>query len=254
MGNKVVLLTTDSESGRITARYLAARFKDFAVLIEEPESRAVFLRRRLKRLGVATVAGQVAFTIFQRIQQKWSRRRIDDIVAQFAGESAGPEGLPVHRVKSVNTPECVGILKRLEPGVVLVMGTRIIAPEVMHEVAVPFINYHAGVTPKYRGVHGGYWALASSDQENFGATVHLVDEGIDSGGVLYQARARPAAGDNFSTYPYRQLAIGLPILAQAANDALAGHLAPRTIGLPSQLWSHPTLWGYLVNALRRGIW
>lgn len=254
MGNKVVLLTTDSESGRITASYLAARFKDFAVLIEEPESRAVFLRRRLKRLGVVAVAGQVAFTILQRVQQKWSRRRIDDIVAQFAGESARSEGPPVHRVKSVNTPECVGILKRLEPGVVLIMGTRIIAPGLMREIAVPFVNFHAGITPKYRGVHGGYWALASSDRENFGATVHLVDAGIDSGGILYQARGRPAEGDNFSTYPYRQLSLGLPLLARAAADALAGQLVPRTVDLPSRLWSHPTLWEYLISGLRRGVW
>lgn len=254
MGNKVVLLTTDSESGRITIRYLAARFQDFAVVLEEPESRAVFLRRRLNRLGVVKVAGQIAFTIFQRIQQRWSRRRIDKIVAHFDGKPAQSEGLAVHRVNSVNTPECIAILKRLEPGVVLVMGTRIIAPSVLRAVAVPFINYHAGITPKYRGVHGGYWALASADGENFGATVHLVDDGIDSGGILYQARGRPAEADNFSTYPYRQLSIGLPILAQAANDALVGQFVLRAVDLPSRLWSHPTLWGYLGNGLRRGVW
>jgi methionyl-tRNA formyltransferase len=254
MGNKVVLLTTDSESGRITIRYLAARFQEFAVLIEEPESRAVFLRRRLKRLGVLKVAGQIAFTIFQRLQQRWSRRRIDKIVAHFDDKPAPSEGLAVHRVSSINAPECIALLKRLEPSVVLVMGTRIIAPEVLRAVAVPFINYHAGITPKYRGVHGGYWALASSDGENFGATIHLVDDGIDSGGIFYQARGGPAEADNFSTYPYRQLSIGLPLLAQAANDALVGQLVLRTVDLPSRLWSHPTLWEYLGNGLRRGVW
>ncbi len=103
-------------------------------------------------------------------------------------------------------------------------------------------------------MHGGYWALAEGDAENFGSTVHLVDEGIDSGGILYQARAKPGPRDNFSTYPYLQLALALPMLAQAAEDAFAGRLAPRGSDLPSRLWSHPTIWAYLANGLRRGVW
>ncbi len=71
---------------------------------------------------------------------------------------------------------------------VLVVGTRIISRKVLVAVAAPFINYHDGITPKYRGIHGGYWASAQSDLANFGVTVHLVDPGIDTGEVLYQAR------------------------------------------------------------------
>ncbi len=53
-------------------------------------------------------------------------------------------------------------------------------------IDAPFINYHAGINPKYRGQHPGYWALASDDAENAGVTIHLVDEGVDTGSVLYQ--------------------------------------------------------------------
>jgi methionyl-tRNA formyltransferase len=252
--DRVVLLTTEGESGAIAARYLAARFGDLAVIVEQPESRARFLRRRLKRLGAVTVAGQILFMLFQRLQARLTQARIAEIRAGLEVAAPLPDGVPVHRVSSVNAAETVELLRQLAPAVILVMGTRIIAAPVLRGAAAPFVNYHAGITPKYRGVHGGYWALAQSDKENFGATVHLVDEGIDSGGILYQARIAPSPADNFSTYPYLQLAAGLPPLAQAARDALAGKLVQKRSDLPSRLWSHPTLWGYLATGLLRGVW
>lgn len=254
MAGRVVLLTCEGESGHIAACYLASRFRDLAVIVEQPESRATFLRRRLKRLGALTVAGQVAFTLFQRLQQRLARKRIQSILASLGLDARMPEGIPVARVSSVNAPECIDMLKRLDPAVVLVVGTRIIAGDVLGSVAAPFINYHAGITPKYRGVHGGYWALAEGDRENCGSTVHLVDEGIDSGAILYQARIDPTPDDNFSTYPYLQMVAALPMLAQAAQDAAAGRLVRRESDLPSRLWSHPTIWGYLAIGLGRGVW
>ena len=87
-----------------------------------------------------------------------------------------------------------------------------------------------------------------------GVTVHLVDTGIDTGAILYQERIMPEKRDNFSTYPYLQLAAGLPLLARGGADALSGRLAPIEIDLPSKLWSHPTLWSYLAAGLGRGAW
>src|SRR5262245_8758504 len=59
---------------------------------------------------------------------------------------------------------------------------------------------------------------------------------------------------DFSTYPYLQLAAGLPLLARAGEDAASGKLAPVEVDSPSKLWSHPTLWSYLAAGLGRGAW
>jgi methionyl-tRNA formyltransferase len=251
---RVLLLAGEGDAGRIAARYLAARFDDLCMMVERPEGRGAFLRRRLKRLGWLTVAGQVAFMVVQRIQHRPARGRIRAICRRFDLDTTIPDRVTVTPIGSVNDAECIDNLKRLDPAVVLVIGTRIIAGRVLRSIAAPFVNYHAGITPKYRGVHGGYWALAEGDRAHCGSTVHLVDEGIDSGGILYQARIEPGADDNFSTYPYLQLAAALPLLAQAAEDAIAGRLAPQPALLPSRLWSHPTLWAYVGNGLKRGIW
>jgi Formyl transferase len=252
--DRLVLLTSDGEPGRIAANYLGRRFSDLTVIVEQPVSRAQLLRGRLRRLGWLTVAGQLAFMALQRLQHFVSRRRIAEIKAQFDLREEPPPSSRLVRVPSVNAPECSDALRRLAPAAVLVVGTRIIGAAVLHGIAAPFVNYHAGITPKYRGVHGGYWALASGDRDHCGVTVHLVDTGIDTGGVLYQAPFAPAVGDNFSTYPYLQLAAALPLLERAARDVFAGQLKTQPSALASRLWSHPTIWTYLVNGLRRGVW
>jgi folate-dependent phosphoribosylglycinamide formyltransferase PurN len=252
--DKVVLLTCEGDSGRIAACYLAPRFPGLAVVVERDVARSLLLRRRLKRLGFARVGGQLAFMAFQRVQRRASRGRIAEIVRQAHLEPRWPDASELIRVPSVNSPECIAHLKRLRPRAILVVGTRIIAEEVLQAIEAPFINYHAGITPKYRGVHGGYWANAEGDPGNFGITVHLIDKGIDTGDVLYQARFAPTAEDNYSTFPYLQLVAALPLLERAARDAVTGTLRPQKVDLPSRLWSHPTLWQYVKTGLRRGVW
>jgi folate-dependent phosphoribosylglycinamide formyltransferase PurN len=251
---EVVFLTCGNDLGRIAASRLAAAFPGVKIVVEQPVSRAELIRRRIKHLGLVHVAGQLAFIVFSRVLALVSRRRIAAILRRHQLEPRWPDGCERINVPSVNSPECIACLTRLDPRVILLLGTRILNRATLAAIQAPLINYHAGITPKYRGIHGGYWAKAEGDLENFGVTVHLVDAGIDTGAVLYQARLAPSARDNYATFPYLQLAAVLPLMEQAARDALAGTLKPQTVDLPSRLWSHPTLWGYLARALRNGAW
>ena len=157
-------------------------------------------------------------------------------------------------MQSVNSPECRALLARLNPAVVGVYGTRILQPATLASVAASFINYHAGINPKYRGQHPGYWALAEGDAENAGVTIHLVDEGVDTGSVLYQTRVTFAPEDTIASYQHLQAAHAIPLFARAIEDAKAGRLVPRAVDLPSRQYFPPTLWGYLATGLSRGVW
>jgi methionyl-tRNA formyltransferase len=97
------------------------------------------------------------------------------------------------------TAKPAALSKEQRPSVVLVMGTRLIEEDTLRAANAPFVNYHAGITPKYRGVHGAYWARATGDAANCGVTIHFVDTGIDTGAILYQERIVPEPRDNFST-------------------------------------------------------
>ncbi len=60
--------------------------------------------------------------------------------------------------------------------------------------------------------------------------------------------------DNISTYQHRQIAVALPLLIRAIEDALAGRLEPHQVDLPSRQWFHPTLWAYFKTGLKQGVW
>lgn len=249
------MLCQDGFSSRVLFHALKDEFAFAAIIVEDPVPLGRLLRRRVKVLGALTVAGQVAFMVFAKLAGRLGRhrRRVAHLLERFGISDAPLPSSLVRRVNSVNGPDTLRVIKAAAPSVMLVNGTRIIGKTVLEAVAVPFINTHAGITPAYRGVHGGYWALASGDPDHCGVTVHLVDPGIDTGGVLYQARIAPDPSDWFLTYPIHQTAAAIPLMRQALADARDGRLTTTKPDLPSRLWSHPTLWTYLRLWSRRGV-
>jgi hypothetical protein len=233
---------------------LARHFGPISVLKEEPEPKLSILRRRARLIGWTEALGQAAFGLLQKLVARRSAARLTTIWAEHGLDPRPGPDLEVRAIGSVNSEACRAALRELDPRVVIVYGTRIIRRDTLASVPAPFINYHAGVNPKYRGQNGAYWARSNRDDVHAGVTVHLVDEGVDTGDVLYQARTGFAPADNIATYQHVQMATALPLVIQAAEDALAGRLAPRRVELPSRQWFHPTLWGYVLTGVARGVW
>jgi folate-dependent phosphoribosylglycinamide formyltransferase PurN len=251
----IVLLADKSSLSRIVYHALAEEFSIDAVVCEEPVPRSTFLKRRLKKLGWRTVAGQVIFAkcIVPLLRQETEGRRAD-ILREFALNEAPIPADSVADVASVNDDRTLTLLKELDPCVVVVNGTRILQEKLLNATSGVFLNTHVGITPFYRGVHGGYWALVEHDPEHCGVTIHKVDRGIDTGAIVAQALIKPTAADNFSTYPLLQIAHALPLLKRAVRDALDGKL--ETLPMPSgssKLWSHPTAYQYLKYRIARGL-
>lgn len=252
--SRIVVLTAGGALSRIVVNGLAAQLGALTVIEEQPEGRADVVRRRMRLMGLIPALGQLALGIGLRLDPGRAHRL--ERVWQTYGLDPRPDNPLVtrHQVASVNTPACRSLLDELAPRVVAVYGTRLLTRATLAAVAVPFVNYHAGITPKYRGQDPGYWALASGDPEHAGVTIHLVDEGVDTGGVLYQARVEFCGGDRIDTYQHVQAATAIPLFARAITDALESRLSPRIVDLPSRKWFPPTLWAYVGNGLARGVW
>jgi methionyl-tRNA formyltransferase len=250
---RVVLLCGPSPTSWIMYQGLKDHVEVVRVVVEAPVPARDLLRRRLRRLGPVTVAGQVLFMALNALLKRRSRGRADRILREAGLPAAPPPEALVTRVASVNDPATADLLRALRPDAVVVNGTRIIGRATLGAVAAPFLNTHVGITPRYRGVHGGYWALAEGDPAHCGVTVHLVDEGIDTGGVLHQATIEPGPEDDFNTYPILQVVRAVPLMRAALQEAARGALAPHAGEPPSGLWSHPTLWRYAWTWLRRGV-
>ena len=251
----IVLLTAGGGAlARIVTNGLADRLGGIVVIEEEQETKAQILRRRARLLGWPRALSQAAAGLLIRLLQSQRRDRVTRILHVHKLDTSTRTGITVHRVANHNSAEARQLLAGLNPSVVAVYGTRILNAKTLAAVPAPFINYHAGINPKYRGQHPGYWALANGDPENAGVTIHLVDEGVDTGSILYQARCAFAPDDTISSYQFVQAARALPLFARAIEDALADELDPHTVALPSRQWFPPTLGRYLCTGLTKGVW
>ena len=252
---RVALLVGAGPSSWAVVNAVAAAHEVVCLLVEPRESRQALVRRRLRRLGVATVAGQLAFqAVAVPVMARASRRRVRDI-QQRSGLVATPPALPAVLVSSANSDEARAALRASKPDVVVINGTRILDGTTIAAAGAPVVNVHAGITPSYRGVHGGYWALLEQEPERCGVTVHLVDTGIDTGAVLAQALITATDDDSFVTYPWLQLAAGIPLLLDVLQQLRAG-LVPHVTTAASEhrpLRYHPTLWTYLYGRWLLGV-
>ncbi|WP_269929684.1 formyl transferase [Aminobacter sp. HY435] len=233
---------------------LTDRFGPISVVLETPYSKRELLMRRARKLGWFSVAGQLGTMVLVRLGKSLFNGSIRKIVAAEGLKTEPRPDQEIIHVGSADTRELVDIVRNREPAVVFLAGCRLLSANTLSQITCPVINYHAGINPKYRGMNGGYWALATGDRGNFGSTVHLVDTGVDTGAVLHQSRGAPGPGDNIASYAMRQAAFSRDICTRAVEDALAGSLKPVDTGLPSQQWYHPTLWSYLWTGIRRGVW
>lgn len=249
----VVILAAECDSTTFMYNALEKDFTINKVIIEESISKKSLILRRIKKLGLLKVSGQIIFMIYNVLLKRMSKRRINQI-KQNEGlcDDAIDETLIV-RVASINSNQTIDILRNVDADVIVVNGTRIITNNVLECVEAPFINTHSGITPKYRGVHGGYWALASNDKENCGVTVHLVDKGIDTGAVLYQGLINITDDDNFNSYPYLQIAVAIPLMKNAISNVSNDLIQVKHVHLPSILWSHPTIFQYLLYRSTKGV-
>jgi phosphoribosylglycinamide formyltransferase 1 len=250
---RIVLLAGDGLSTRVMYHALCEEFDVVEVLIESKPSTLKMLRHRARKFGLRQTLGQLGFILYSRLLGRASRSRVEWLLRRHGlSDRPIPEQL-VNRVVSANQRSVASRLRKLAPQAVVVNGTRILSSKLLVAVDAPFINTHVGITPAYRGVHGGYWALANDDREHCGVTVHVVDAGIDTGGILYQALIAPEADDNFATYPILQLVQGIPLMKAALHDVAADRLAPRASDGPSRQWYHPSLFGYWKTRWQRGV-
>ena len=247
---KVIILAGQGESTALMVNGIKDFFSIEKILIEAPVKKNTFLTKRVRKLGLAKVIGQILFVIYNKIWLKpKSEIRINEIKHNKNLNDETIDSSLVLEVDSINSLEVKKILIEYQPDVVVVNGTRIIKKDIIESIDAPFINTHAGITPKYRGVHGAYWALTKNDIAHCGVTVHLVDTGIDTGGVLHQDLICVTDKDTFNTYPYLQMAAGIPLIKKSIIEIANKTYKTRELKSPSKLWSHPTIIEYLKHLI-----
>jgi methionyl-tRNA formyltransferase len=106
----------------------------------------------------------------------------------YAGLSdvAIQHGTTVYRINNINDPENVKLIQSLSPDIIFVFGwSQLIAKSILDIPPLGCIGSHPALLPQNRGRHPIVWALAEGLEES-GLTFFYLDEGADSGDILWQ--------------------------------------------------------------------
>lgn len=252
---KIILLAGGGRSSKYIYNALSSSFKIDKVLIPENVSKINLVKRRIKRLGILKVLGQLVFQIFiVKIISFLGMKRFKQKEKELGLISFDIPEEKILLLGKLNSNDTINIIKHINPDLIIVNGTSIISSKILECTNAKFINTHVGITPEYRGVHGGYWALRNGDKDNFGVTVHIVDSGIDTGSIIYQEHTNVESGDNFIIYPLYQYALAIPLLKKAINDIKFNKLKTfKKENVKSKLYYHPTFFEYISGLLFKGV-
>ena len=155
------------------------------------------------------------------------------LVISNVGEAPGLErarraGIPAHviaaagRSREAHDREMLAALRAHDVSLVCLAGyMRLLSPEFIAAFPGRILNVHPSLLPAFPGLDSARQAFEHGVQVT-GATVHLVDEGLDSGPIVLQEAVAVADGDTPETLAARILEAEHRIYPRAVRMVLDG--------------------------------
>ncbi|MCP9438590.1 MAG: methionyl-tRNA formyltransferase [Nitrospira sp.] len=134
--------------------------------------------------------------------------------------------IPVVQPLKIRTPDFLETLAGWKPDLIAVAAFgRILHAPILSLPPLGCVNVHGSLLPKYRGAAPIQWALINGETET-GITTMLMDEGMDTGPMLLQARIPILPDDTAGTLAPRLARLGGQLLVQTIAGLKAGTIAP----------------------------
>ncbi len=134
--------------------------------------------------------------------------------------------IPVLQPQRLRQAEAIDELRRFEADLFVVVAYGQILPEAA--LALPrlgTLNVHASLLPRWRGAAPIQAALRAGDKHT-GATIMLMDAGLDTGPILSQRQLAIDADDTGASLHGKLADIGADLLTETIPRYLAGEIKP----------------------------
>jgi len=111
-----------------------------------------------------------------------------------------------------------------QPDLIVLSGLmRLLPPAVVARYAPRIVNTHPAYLPEFPGAHGVRDAIAAGVQET-GASVIVVDDGVDTGPILAQRRVPVLPGDDEASLHERIKPVERELLIETVRRIATGEL------------------------------
>ena len=169
----------------ITSTSLRHKYFAIKILKSNPGTKVIFENRdRLRYYKVDyTDAMKRHFDSLFRTEEEYFRLEVDkhkDLLESRTLCSIHPG--------EINSEQFLLKLSKWNPKCIALYSVSIVRDELINMFNKRLFNIHAGLSPYYRGTATNIWPIIEGKLEYIGMTLHHVEKGIDTGGIIAQAR------------------------------------------------------------------
>jgi phosphoribosylglycinamide formyltransferase 1 len=162
---------------------------------------------------------QVALVVSDRVEAPALRRARDRGVPTIVVEPGGFDG------RDSYDSALVAVLEDEHIDLVVLAGfMRVLGPALVHTYSGRIINVHPALLPSFPGTHGVSDALEYGVKVT-GVTVHLVDEGVDTGPIILQEAVEIRDDDDRHSLEERIHDAEHRLLPRAVRAAVEGRIS-----------------------------
>lgn len=136
--------------------------------------------------------------------------------------------IPYSVVNDHNHPRSLEIIERLNPDIILFTGGGILRSPLLNIPRLGTLNCHTGVLPQYRGMDVVEWTAIEGkiNSVGFGATLHFMDEGVDTGPILIKEKIFAPPDATFESIRAELETLMVDLMIRGARQLSEGSLIP----------------------------
>jgi len=128
---------------------------------------------------------------------------------------ASDHGAAYHSVSSINDRNVVQYLKEATPQWFIYSGGGIIRDNVINVMHGRILNAHQGPLPEVRGMNAAEWSILLGEEQE--VTIHLIDQGIDTGDIITTKPFSIDADDTVNSIRAKAKVKGIEGLVEVAS-------------------------------------
>jgi methionyl-tRNA formyltransferase len=146
-----------------------------------------------------------------------------NVVYDFAIE----KNIPVAPEEHFSREELIGYITSEQIDLLVVHAyMRLLSPGVVSASRLGAINIHPSLLPRYRGPSPTYWVLRNKEAVT-GLTCHFIDEGYDTGPIIYQVEVPVDEEDTFDSILEKQKAVVRELVERSIRRIIDPEFMPR---------------------------
>ena len=155
-------------------------------------------------------------------------------------EVALNNGLNLLQPDNLKSSEFIEVYDSLHIDCAIVVAFRMLPRTLWSKARLGTFNLHASLLPDYRGAAPIQWAIRNGEEQS-GLTTFIIDDQIDTGGILLQEKCAIDPNENAQTLHDKLMHMGPSLIAQTLEGLNAHTLRLKAQNIKTQFKSAPKL-------------